>query len=54
MSSSVSAPFGNGAAVGAFLTERIPAVTLAIPAAALLMVLLLSETSPAADASRSK
>jgi len=43
--------FGNGAAAGAFLTERIPAVTLGIPAAALLMVLLLCETSPAADAS---
>jgi uncharacterized membrane protein YoaK (UPF0700 family) len=48
----VCAAFGTGAAAGAFLTERIPAVTLGIPVAALLMVLLLCETSPAPDASR--
>ena len=48
----VCAAFGTGAAAGAFLTERIPAVTLSIPVAALLMVLLLCETSPAPDASR--
>src|SRR5262245_24806021 len=48
----VCAAFGTGAAAGAFLTERIPALTLGIPVAALLMVLLLCETSPAADASR--
>jgi uncharacterized membrane protein YoaK (UPF0700 family) len=48
----VCAAFGTGAAAGAFLTERIPTLTLGIPVAALLMVLLLCETSPAADASR--
>jgi uncharacterized membrane protein YoaK (UPF0700 family) len=47
----VCAAFGTGAAAGAFLTERIPAVTLGVPVAALLMVLLLCETSPVADAS---
>jgi uncharacterized membrane protein YoaK (UPF0700 family) len=48
----VCAAFGTGAAAGAFLTERMPAVTLGIPVAALLMVLLLCETSLAPDASR--
>ena len=48
----VCAAFGTGAAAGAFLTERIPALTLGIPVAALLMVLLLCEASPASDASR--
>jgi uncharacterized membrane protein YoaK (UPF0700 family) len=48
----VCAAFGTGAAAGAFLTERIPAVTLGIPVAALVMVLALCETSPAPDASR--
>src|SRR4029079_619441 len=37
----VCAAFGTGAAAGAFLTERMPASTLAVPAAALLLVLLL-------------
>jgi uncharacterized membrane protein YoaK (UPF0700 family) len=46
----VCAAFGTGAAAGAFLTERIPAVTLGVPVAALLAVLLLCETPP--DASR--
>jgi len=48
----VCAAFGTGAAAGAFLTERIPAITLGIPVAALLMVLLLCATSPALDTSR--
>src|SRR3954447_18034701 len=48
----VCAAFGTGAAAGSFLTERIPAVTLGLPVAALLMVLLLCETSPAPDTSR--
>jgi uncharacterized membrane protein YoaK (UPF0700 family) len=48
----VCAAFGTGAAAGAFLTERIPTLTLSIPVAALLTVLLLCETSPAADAPR--
>jgi uncharacterized membrane protein YoaK (UPF0700 family) len=48
----VCAAFGTGAAAGAFLTERMPAVTLGIPVVALLMVLLLCETPPATDASR--
>src|SRR4051812_30683505 len=37
----VCAAFGTGAAAGAFLTERMPASTLAAPATALLLVLLL-------------
>jgi uncharacterized membrane protein YoaK (UPF0700 family) len=48
----VCAAFGTGAAAGAFLTERMPTVTLGVPVVALLMVLLLCETSPAADTSR--
>jgi uncharacterized membrane protein YoaK (UPF0700 family) len=40
----VCATFGTGAAVGALLTERAPAVTLAIPVMALLVVLLLCWT----------
>jgi uncharacterized membrane protein YoaK (UPF0700 family) len=46
----VCAAFGTGAAVGAFLTERMPTLTLAVPVAALVMVLLLFATSPASDA----
>ena len=38
----VCAAFGTGAAAGAFLTERMPALTLLVPVAALLLVLLLS------------
>lgn len=41
----VCAAFGTGAAAGAFLTERMPASTLAVPAAALLLVLLLCRAS---------
>jgi uncharacterized membrane protein YoaK (UPF0700 family) len=37
----VCATFGTGAAVGAFLTERVPTLTLMVPVAALLLVLLL-------------
>ena len=48
----VCAAFGTGAAAGAFLTERMPMVTLGIPVVALQMILLLCETSPAAGASR--
>jgi len=36
----VCAAFGTGAAAGAFLTERMPALTLLVPVAALLLVLL--------------
>ncbi|WP_441241808.1 YoaK family protein [Tardiphaga sp. 768_D3_N2_1] len=36
----VCAAFGTGAAVGAFITERTPAVALTVPVAALLLVLL--------------
>jgi uncharacterized membrane protein YoaK (UPF0700 family) len=37
----VCAMFGTGAAAGAFLTERVPTLTLIVPIAALLLVLLL-------------
>jgi uncharacterized membrane protein YoaK (UPF0700 family) len=37
----VCAMFGTGAAAGAFLTERVPTLTLMVPIAALLLVLLL-------------
>jgi uncharacterized membrane protein YoaK (UPF0700 family) len=46
----VCAAFGTGAAAGAFLTERIPTLTLTVPATALLIVLLLCSTTRAADA----
>jgi uncharacterized membrane protein YoaK (UPF0700 family) len=36
----VCAAFGTGAAAGAFLTERMPTLTLTVPVAALLLVLL--------------
>jgi uncharacterized membrane protein YoaK (UPF0700 family) len=36
----VCAAFGTGAAVGAFITERAPALTLTVPVGALLLVLL--------------
>ena len=42
----VCAAFGTGAAAGAFLTERMPASTLIVPAAALLLVLLLCRAGP--------
>jgi uncharacterized membrane protein YoaK (UPF0700 family) len=50
----VCASFGTGAAVGAFFTEWAPTISLGLPVAALLAVLLLCEASPAADASRRK
>lgn len=40
----VCATFGTGAAAGAFITERMPTLTLIVPAAALLLVLLLCWT----------
>jgi len=43
----VCAAFGTGAAAGAFLTERVPTLTLTVPAAALLLVLLPCGTSRA-------
>lgn len=48
----ICAAFGTGAAAGALLTERAPTVTLGLPVVALLMVLLLCETSPAAEGAR--
>jgi len=48
----VCAAFGTGAAAGAFLTERVPALTLGVPVAALLVVLLLCGASRAADGSQ--
>lgn len=48
----ICAAFGTGAAAGAFLTERIPTLTLTVPAAALLIVLLLCSTSRAAGAAQ--
>jgi uncharacterized membrane protein YoaK (UPF0700 family) len=41
----VCAAFGTGAAAGAFLTERVPTLTLTVPVAALLLVLLPCGTS---------
>jgi uncharacterized membrane protein YoaK (UPF0700 family) len=43
------ATFGTGAAAGAFITERVPKVTLALPVAALLLVLFLCRTSRPVD-----
>jgi uncharacterized membrane protein YoaK (UPF0700 family) len=48
----VCAAFGTGAGAGAFLTERIPTLTLGIPVAALLMVLLLCEMPNTPEASQ--
>jgi uncharacterized membrane protein YoaK (UPF0700 family) len=45
----VCAAFGTGAAAGALLTERVPTLTLTVPVAALLLVLLACGTSHAAD-----
>jgi uncharacterized membrane protein YoaK (UPF0700 family) len=45
----VCAAFGTGAAAGALLTERVPTLTLTVPVAALLLVLLACGTSRAAD-----
>lgn len=46
----VCATFGTGAAVGAFVTERAPTITLTVPVMALLLVLLLCWTWREADA----
>ncbi len=43
----VCAAFGTGAAAGAFLTERVPTLTLTVPVAALQLVLLPCGTSRA-------
>ncbi len=48
----VCAAFGTGAAAGAFLTERVPMVTLSVPVVSLLIVLLLCGTSRVANASQ--
>lgn len=45
----VCATFGTGAAAGAFVTERMPKLTLILPAAALLLALLLCRTWRPAD-----
>jgi uncharacterized membrane protein YoaK (UPF0700 family) len=45
----VCAAFGTGAAAGAFLTERMPTLTLIVPVAMLLCVLLACGTPRAAD-----
>jgi uncharacterized membrane protein YoaK (UPF0700 family) len=45
----VCATFGTGAAVGAFVTERVPRLTLIIPVAALMLVLLLCVRSRTAE-----
>ena len=46
----VCAAFGTGAAAGAFLTERMPASTLIVPAATLVLVLLLCRAGAPVDA----
>lgn len=46
----VCAAFGTGAAVGAFITERAPALALSVPVAALLLVLLRCGRIRTADA----
>jgi len=48
----VSAMFGTGVAAGAFLTERVPTLTLAVPNATLLLVLLLCARSRAVEVAR--
>lgn len=45
----VCAAFGTGAAAGAFITERMPRVTLLVPVAALSLVLLLCRASHALE-----
>src|SRR4051794_27051018 len=49
----VCAAFGTGAATGAFLTERMPAFTLVVPVAALLLVVLLCKMSRSVGAGQS-
>lgn len=46
----VCAAFGTGAAAGAFLTERMPTLTLTIPVFALLLVLLLCSVARPVEA----
>ena len=46
----VCAAFGTGAATGAFLTERMPSLTLTVPVFALLLVLLLCAGARPIDA----
>jgi uncharacterized membrane protein YoaK (UPF0700 family) len=48
----VCAMFGTGAAAGAFLTERVQALTLIVPIAALLLVLLLCARSRPVEGAR--
>jgi uncharacterized membrane protein YoaK (UPF0700 family) len=50
----VCAAFGTGAAAGAFLTERLPASTLTVPAAALLLVLVLCRAGGPLDAAEQR
>ena len=49
----VCAAFGTGAATGAFLTERMPAYTLIVPVAALVLVVLLCKMSRPIEAGQS-
>ncbi len=46
----VCAAFGTGAAAGAFLTERMPTLTLTVPVFALLLVLLLCSVARPVEA----
>lgn len=50
----VCAAFGTGAAAGAFLTERMPALTLLVPVAALLLVLLLCSAAPPVETAKQR
>ena len=45
----ICASFATGAAAGAFLTERVPTLTLTVPIAALLLVVLLCARSRAVE-----
>jgi uncharacterized membrane protein YoaK (UPF0700 family) len=50
----VCAAFGTGAAAGAFLTERMPTLTLTVPAFALLLVLLLCSVARPVEAAEQR
>jgi uncharacterized membrane protein YoaK (UPF0700 family) len=50
----ICATFGTGAAAGAFLTERVPTLTLTVPIAALLLVLLLCARSRPVEATQDR
>jgi uncharacterized membrane protein YoaK (UPF0700 family) len=50
----VCAAFGTGAAAGAFLTERMPALTLLVPVVALLLVLLLCSAAPPVETAKQR